>query len=66
MLTSCSFSFGFLGYSHHWRKLVKNIGWKNKNIGGEMGVKSDKCMGISQLLGGTSMPMTLSVYNCLV
>src|SRR6218665_2767255 len=49
----------------HWRRLVKNIGWANQNIGGQKMVKSDKCMGISQLLGGTcpgcppkSVPMT--------
>src|SRR6218665_2941277 len=38
---------------HHWRRLVKNIGWANQNIGGQKVVKSDKCMGVSQLLGGT-------------
>jgi len=35
----------------HWRRLVKKIGWTNQNIGGQKVVKSDKCMGISQLLG---------------
>src|SRR6218665_2442844 len=35
----------------HWRRLVKNIGWANQNIGGQKVVKCDKCMGISQLLG---------------
>src|SRR6218665_3035140 len=38
---------------HHWRRLVKNIGWANQNIGGQKMVKSDKCMGDSQLLGST-------------
>src|SRR6218665_3974115 len=33
----------------HWRRLVKNIGWAYQNIGAEGG-KSDKCMGIPQLL----------------
>src|SRR6218665_2386725 len=37
----------------HWRRLVKNIGWANQNIGREKVVKIDKCMGVSQLLGGT-------------
>src|SRR6218665_157322 len=37
----------------HWRKLVKNIGWANQNIGGQKVVKSDKCIGVSQLLEGT-------------
>ena len=38
--------------NHHWRRLVKNIGWTNQNIGGgQKVVKSDKCMGVSQLLG---------------
>ena len=32
------------------RRLVKNIGWANQNIVGKV-VKSDKYMGISQLLG---------------
>ena len=36
----------------HWRILVKNIGWANQNLGGGAKVaKSDKCMGVSQLLG---------------
>ena len=35
----------------HWRRLVKNIEWANQNIGRQKLVKSDKCMGISQLLG---------------
>ena len=35
----------------HWRRLFKNIGWSNQNIGGQKVVKSDKCMGISQLWG---------------
>src|SRR6218665_2691503 len=34
-----------------WR-IVKNIGWANQNIGVQKVVKSDKCMGVSQLLGG--------------
>jgi len=37
----------------HLRRLVKNIGWENQNIGRKKVVKSDKCMGVSQLLGGT-------------
>ena len=37
----------------HWRRLGKNIGRANQNIGGgQKVVKSDKCMGDSQLLGG--------------
>ena len=35
----------------HWRRLVKNIGWADQNIRGQKVVKSDKCMGVSQLLG---------------
>jgi len=35
----------------HWRRLVKNIGWANQNIEGQKMVKSDKYMGVSQLLG---------------
>ena len=37
----------------HWRRLVKNIGWTNENIGGQKVIKSDKRMGFSQLFGGT-------------
>ena len=37
-------------WGYHWRRLVKNIGWANQNIGEQMVVKSDKCMGVSQLL----------------
>jgi len=36
----------------HWHRLVKNIGSVNQNIGGQMVVKSDTCMGVTQLLGG--------------
>jgi len=41
----------FLNWLAHWHRRVKNIGWANQNIGGQKVVKSDKCMGISQLLG---------------
>ena len=37
---------------NHWRRLVKNIGWANQKMGGQKVVKSDKCMGAPQLLGG--------------
>jgi len=53
--------------AYHWCRLVKNIGWANQNIGGKV-AKSDKCMGISQLLGGhawgcspKSMAMLLTI-----
>ena len=35
----------------HWRRLVKNIWVAKQSIGGQQVVKSDKCMGVSQLLG---------------
>jgi len=35
----------------HWRRIVKNIGSANQNIGGQKVIKSDKCTGVSQLLG---------------
>jgi len=48
----------------HWGRLVKKLGGKTKILGGQKVVKSEKCMGISLLLGGTcpgcppkSMPM---------
>src|SRR6218665_3680708 len=41
-----------LGLYSHWRRFGKNIGWENQSIG-EKVVKSDKCMDVSQLLGGT-------------
>src|SRR6218665_3236731 len=40
----------------HWRRLVNNIGCTGQTKilgGGQEMVKSDKCMGVSQLLGGT-------------
>jgi len=50
-------------YCNHWRRLVKNIGWTNPNIGG----KGGKSMGDSKLLGGhmhelppKSTPMTVT------
>src|SRR6218665_119266 len=47
--------------SVHWRRLVKNIGWANRNIGGKV-VKSDKCMGVSQLLGARARAAPSKVY----
>jgi len=44
------------------RQYVKNIGWANQNIGGQKMVKSDKCMGDSQLLGGTCPGCPPKVY----
>ena len=38
-------------FAVHWRRLDKNSGWANQNIGGQKVVKSEKCMGVSQLLG---------------
>jgi len=38
--------------SLHWHRLVKNIGWASQTIGGQKVVKSNKCMGVSQLLRG--------------
>ena len=35
----------------HFRRLVKNIELANQNTGKQKVVKSNKCMGISQLLG---------------
>ena len=51
----------------HWRILVKNIGWAHQNIGARQKVvKSDKCMGVSQLLGGTcpGCPLSLRLWCC--
>jgi len=40
---------GYMCTCHaHWRRLVKNIGWANQNIGGTKGGKSHKCMGVYQ------------------
>jgi len=36
---------------YHWRRLVKNTGGANPNIGGQNVVKTDKCMGDSHILG---------------
>src|SRR6218665_2736678 len=35
----------------YWRRLVKNVGSDKPKYWGEKVVRSDKCMGISQLLG---------------
>src|SRR6218665_3129663 len=45
----------------HWRRLGKNIGWANQNIGGQKVVKSDKYMGDSQLLGARARAAPLSL-----
>src|SRR6218665_3815642 len=49
----------------HWRRLVKNSGWANQNIGEEQKVvKRDKCMGISHLLGHVpGMPPRVYAYE---
>jgi len=64
--------FSFLGFKvqhfRHWRILVKNMGWANQNIGeGQKVVKSsDKCIGVSQLLGARAraapLPQSLSLW----
>ena len=48
----------------HWRRLVKNIGWENQNIGGQKVVRSDKCMGVSQLLGADARAFPQSLRLC--
>jgi len=51
----------------HWHRLVKNIGWANQNIGGQKVVKGDKCMGVSQLLGGVpGLPPKVYAYAWLL
>ena len=50
-----------LGYDRHWRRLVKNIGWANQNIGEKKVVKSDKFIGVSQLLGARARAAPLSL-----
>src|SRR6218665_4015117 len=35
----------------HWRRLVKNTGGSKPKFRGRNVVKTDKCMGVSQLLG---------------
>src|SRR6218665_1136048 len=49
----------------HWHRLVKNIGWENQNSGEQKVVKSDKCTGISQLLGGTCPGCPQSLHLCI-
>src|SRR6218665_1338607 len=46
----------------HWRRLVRNIGWENQNIGG---AKGGKCKGDSQLLGSTcpGCPQSLRLWQ---
>jgi len=44
----------------HWRRLVRNIGSANQNIGGKGG-KSDKCMSVPQLLGVRARAAPLSL-----
>jgi len=49
---------------NHWRILVKNIGWEKPKILGDKVVKSDKCMGVSQLLGARARaaPQSLRLW----
>jgi len=53
----------FQGYNQ-WRRLVKNIGWANQNIGEQKVVKSNKYMGVSQLLGARAQaaPKSLRLW----
>lgn len=51
----------------HWRELVKNIVGANQNFGEQNLIKSKKCMGDSQILGGAqaapqSIRLCLYVY----
>jgi len=55
----------------HWRRLTKNIEWavgKPKYCGGQKVVNSDKCMGISQLLGARARaaPISLRLWWSIV
>ena len=48
----------------HWRRLVKILGARaNQNIGGKV-VKSDKCMGISQLVGARARANPPNLRQC--
>ena len=40
----------------HWRRLVKNIGGQSQIVWERNVVKTDKCIGVSQLLGGGRAP----------
>src|SRR6218665_3954638 len=59
-------STGITGAPIHWSRLVKNIGWANQNIGGQKVVKSDKCMGFSQLLGARARAVPQSLRLCSI
>src|SRR6218665_269907 len=52
-MSDCILNKKYIYIYIHWHRLVKNIGWANQNIGGAEVIKSDKCMGVSQLLEGT-------------
>jgi len=41
-------------FVRHWRRLDKHIGKATPTIGRQNVVKSDKCVGDSQILGGAS------------
>ena len=49
----------------HCRRLLKNIGWTNQNSGWQKVVKSEKCMGDSQLLGvhARAAPYSLRLWS---
>src|SRR6218665_1477058 len=55
---------------NHWRRLVKNIGRANQNIGWAKGGITGKCMGVCQLLGelvpGLPPKVYAYVYNALL
>jgi len=46
----------------HCRRLLKNIGWTNQNSGWQKVVKSEKCMGDSQLLRPRARAAPPKVY----
>jgi len=51
--------------AEHWHRLDKRIVWANQNIGARQKVvKSDKCMGVSQLLGARAKaaPQSLCLW----
>jgi len=49
----------------HWHRLVKILGGPTKILGGQKVGKRDKCMGVSQLLGGMCPGCPPKVYEML-
>jgi len=58
---NCFLNYFFVISYNHWRRLDKILSGQTKILEGQKVVQSDKCMGVSQLLGARARYAPLSL-----